>query len=173
MRKTLLGVNIPLAVFSPIILVATSNALGAPIGAAYDQGQLDGAHGQNGLVYNGREVTNIFAYDASGELLTRVQLYDQKGRPLYTVPEPWDHTTDAPYLVPNANVHGRGGWNVYPLGYLTSDQLSQNGIPKHSATPTPSVLHDLLIPSPKNSTPSGTATPVPTATPTAVATPAP
>jgi hypothetical protein len=170
MRKTLLGVNIVLILALPIVLVATGSAWGSQIDAAYAEGANDGSHEQNGLVYNGREISNIFAYDADGKPLTQVQLYDQSGHPLYTVSSPETLTTDSPYLVPFADKHGRGGWNVYPLGFITDNQLNTDGNPKRSAKSSPSTLNDLLVPPLKKATPVPTATPRPTATPTPAAT---
>jgi hypothetical protein len=166
MRTALLVVNILLIVGSPIIVYATSNAWQSQVNGWYNQGQRDGEHEQNGLEYNGRLISNIFAYDANGAPLSQVQLYDQSGRPLYTVQQPGEPTINgSTFLVPNANVHGRGGWNVYPLGYLTQDQLADTGEPRKGATPTPSRLRDTVIPPLKNATPVPTPAPTPTPAP--------
>ena len=74
-----------------------------------------------GLLSNGGEVTNIFAYGADGKPLTDVQLFDQYGDPLSLAPqdqeyiEQYSTTGEYSYLVPNENVAGRKGWNVFPL----------------------------------------------------------
>jgi hypothetical protein len=170
MRRALLGVNILLAVLTPVILVATLSGFSSQMDAAYASGQSDGEHEQNGLVYNGRQVSNIFAYDSTGTALKQVQLFDQSGRPLYTVNGPqepvfYDGST---YLVPFGSKLGRGGWNVYPLGSVTQNQLTDNGAPKKNAHAAPSALNDLLVPPLKKSTraPTATATQSPTVTPT-------
>jgi hypothetical protein len=178
MRTALVVTNVLLVLAVPVALISIGSAFGSQLDNAYAQGQNDGSHSQNGLVYNGRSVSNIFAYDASGQALTEVQLYDQTGRPLYTVPDPQDLTTDSPYLVPFAGKHGRGGWNVYPLDFVTENQLDINdGAPDKNATPSPSRLNDLLVApltaaTPK-ATPRPTAVPSETATPTATPTPTP
>jgi hypothetical protein len=182
MRRALLVTNVVLALSTPLILLATSNAFGSEVYAAYASGQDDGMHDQTGLTSNGRAITNIYAYDASGVPLKQVQLYDQTGRPLYTVQDPSQLTSeDNNNLVPYAAKHGRGGWNVYPLGYLTVHQLDSDGNPKATAVPHPSVLQDLLVPplaaEPTSTLPTATPTPGPTGTstapPTATPTPAP
>ncbi|OUE29088.1 hypothetical protein BFL36_00125 [Clavibacter michiganensis] len=70
---------------------------------------------QPGLSLDGKAITNLFAYDAEGELLDRVQLFDQDGEPLTTVSgieqdgRIMDPTTGE-YLEP-----ADGAWNAYPL----------------------------------------------------------
>ena len=84
-----------------------------------------------GLVQNGEQVTNIFAYDAEGQPLPDVQLFDQDGQPLGVV----DDSPNTPYLsqfdeagtehvlVPSRRVPGGSGWNVYPLGHVASEDV--------------------------------------------------
>jgi len=84
-----------------------------------------------GLVQNGEQVTNIFAYDAAGQPLPDVQLFDQDGQPLGVV----DDSPNTPYLsqfdeagtehvlVPSRRVPGGSGWNVYPLGHVASEDV--------------------------------------------------
>ncbi|HEY1529462.1 MAG TPA: hypothetical protein VGF80_01470 [Galbitalea sp.] len=177
MRKALLGVNILLVALTPVILIATLSGFSSQMDAAYASGANDGEHEQNGLVYNGRSISNIFAYDADGNPLKQVQLYDQTGRPLYTVDgaEELMSNFGPPYLVPFAGKHGRGGWNVYPLGFVTQNQLNDDGAPKKGAKSSPSTLNDLLVPPLHNATQPPTPTPAatPTAPPTPPATPSP
>jgi hypothetical protein len=74
-----------------------------------------------GLQHDGNQVTNIFAYGPDGEPLTDVQLFDQNGDPLSLATqdeeyvEQYQPNGDYSYLVPNENVAGRKGWNVFPL----------------------------------------------------------
>jgi hypothetical protein len=67
--------------------------------------------------------------------LNQVQLFDQDGNPLYTVED--SHTTtseNVPDLVPNNDVIGRRGWNVYPLLEIPPSELnSHTGLPKKGA----------------------------------------
>ena len=75
----------------------------------------------DGVVVDGMEVSNLFVYDAEGNPLTGVQIFDDRGRPVRTtfdegtqdwhlpgVDEPWR-------FAPVTDVDGRVRWNVYPL----------------------------------------------------------
>ena len=74
-----------------------------------------------GLWLNGRAITNIFAYDCAGNPLSDVQLFDENGAPLSLLDSetPWTlgiTEQGVEYaLVPNPEVTGSSGWNVYPL----------------------------------------------------------
>lgn len=70
---------------------------------------------QPGLSLDGKQVTNLFAYDADGNLLERVQLFDQDGEPVTTV---GSAATDGIANDPatGASVSpSDGAWNVFPL----------------------------------------------------------
>lgn len=80
-RLVLLGVNVVLVVApltwgmsSPGYLVATPDPY-----SSYEQGYRDGLRAP-GLHSWGRNVTNVFAYDAQGRPITQFQLFDQLGR---------------------------------------------------------------------------------------------
>lgn len=78
-----------------------------------------------GLIYNGLPVTNIFPYDAEGNLLRDVRLVDDQGRPLNSsverlvtpvVVELEDgNLVTSGYLRPSRGIDGAEVWNVYPL----------------------------------------------------------
>jgi hypothetical protein len=172
LRTGVLVLNVLLVLTIPVALLATSFAFSSQYSEAYADGVSDSSQDANGLVYNGHPITNIFAYDAAGKPLTSVQLFDQKGRPLDTVSDTSLAVTDPPYLVPNKNVVGRKGWNVYPLETIGADQVGGiNGLPKKGVKPKPATPTFLIVPPLANSTPTATATPVPTVTPTPVPTP--
>lgn len=86
-----------------------------------------------GLSLGGRQISNIFADDAAGRPLTDVQLFDQNGAPLTTVSDALSAQWTAAYgttgtesiLVPNSQVPGRIGWNVFPLKQIDAT----NGVP--------------------------------------------
>ncbi|MFT4220771.1 MAG: hypothetical protein QM611_09665, partial [Microbacterium sp.] len=103
----------------PILIGAAVNAMGNA-GEAVDY---DESYSTPGLVLDGKDVKNIFAYDAAGEPIDRVQLFDQDGRPLTTVGANrddgvvWDDRCgddgDAPVALTSP---GRAPvWNVFPL----------------------------------------------------------
>lgn len=79
------------------------------------------AEPQDGVYVDGILVSNLFVYDAQGHPLERVQIFDDRGRPVRTtydggwelwslpgVAEPWR-------FVSAVDVDGRDRWNVYPL----------------------------------------------------------
>jgi len=76
---------------------------------------------EDGVYVDGMQVSNLFVYDADGNPLEGVQIYDDRGRPVRTtydegyeqwmlpgVAEPWTFT-------PAQDGDGRARWNVYPL----------------------------------------------------------
>lgn len=95
--------------------------------AAYDTGMYDPyVEGDGtGVWLNGAEVTNIHAYNARGEALHGVQLFDQDGKPLTTsvpggngclekVAETDECATPGAW-VPTVLETGAQAWNVYPM----------------------------------------------------------
>ncbi len=82
-----------------------------------------------GLAVDGVRVRNIFAYDADGNPIDGVQLFDQNGDPLTTVGTGWGGDGYDEYYncgggpVPVAlTLAGRAdAWNVYPLRELRAD----------------------------------------------------
>ncbi|CCE74456.1 hypothetical protein [Clavibacter nebraskensis] len=80
-------------------------------GAAYST-----PYEQPGLSLDGKQITNLFAYDAEGDLLDRVQLFDQDGEPLTTI---GSYETDGTVSDPATGepvTPADGAWNVFPLG---------------------------------------------------------
>lgn len=71
----------------------------------------------SGLVNDHRRVRNVFAYDAQGNPLTGVQLYDQTGRPLAVDPDSFARvrTGTGPGLVYPWLNGTHELWNVFPL----------------------------------------------------------
>lgn len=76
---------------------------------------------ENGVRVDGQLVSNLFVYDAEGNPLEDVQVFDDRGRPVRTtyddgtsawslpgVDEPWTFQADA-------DLAGRERWNVYPM----------------------------------------------------------
>lgn len=76
---------------------------------------------EDGVWVDRMQVSNLFVYDAAGQPLDDVQIYDDRGRPVRTttdngwgswelpnVSEPWT-------FVPATDEDGRRLWNVYPL----------------------------------------------------------
>ncbi|MBF4617797.1 hypothetical protein ITJ44_06865 [Clavibacter sp. VKM Ac-2873] len=125
------------------------------------------------LTLDGKRISNVFAYDAEGNLLDRVQLFDQDGEPLSVVPPALaeaDPTTGEP-LEPST-----GAWNAFPLslrdagrmGHLSVEDMGSGRPPFAKALPLPAVKGGSTT-----STPSPTATPGGSSTPEASPTPEP
>ncbi|WP_051972967.1 hypothetical protein [Cryobacterium sp. MLB-32] len=84
-----------------------------------------------GLMQDGQDVTNVFAYDADGQPLRDVQLFDQDGRALNVVNDPAntpylpqpDANGDRDMVVPSLMVPGGSGWNVFPLRLVASEDI--------------------------------------------------
>jgi hypothetical protein len=137
-----------------------------------------------GLSLDGKAVTNLFAYDAEGNLLDRVQLFDQDGEPLTTVSGVeqdglvMDPTTGE-YVSP-----ADGAWNVFPLErdlLALSDGSATAGTdpvrpPFAKALPLPAASDATSTPAPTpgagtDGAPAPDATPAPEPTPTPEPTP--
>ena len=106
-RLVLLLLNV-VAVAAPVVALdisAPGYLSGSPDQwGGYGQGYTDGVN-QPGIRAGGREVSNLFAYDADGQPLSGVQLFDQDGRPLAV----------ARYQACPTQVAGRNVLNVFPL----------------------------------------------------------
>lgn len=122
-----------------VIIASTIAVLVAPMVVGVTQSQLrnwwtpeETYFPTPGLVLNGSQVTNIFAYGPDGELLIDVRLYDQSGNPLaivsedYDSPVYWDDNGDGKVQVPSDSVAGSSGWNVYPLNTVLYSQVDPN-----------------------------------------------
>lgn len=70
------------------------------------------------LMHHYDVMTNIFAYECSGQPLRNVQLFDQDGRPLdiFGSHEKYALVLNGPgALIPHPFTTSGSGWNVYPL----------------------------------------------------------
>lgn len=134
------------AVVLPFMLNAAMNDVrGAVYGGGITYASYDAY--TPGLAVDGERVRNIFAYDAQGNPLDGVQLFDQNGSPLNTVgqedsvaaSDSYFNCGGGPVTVP-LTVAGRGGlWNVYPL----------NEVPAEDACVDPANAQGLAAPAPR------------------------
>ena len=75
----------------------------------------------DGVYVDGMLVSNLFVYDADGNPLERVQIFDDRGRPVRTTYDDGDSAWSLPGVVdpwvfsPDTTADGRERWNVYPL----------------------------------------------------------
>lgn len=117
-----------------------------------------------GTAIDGEQVSNIFAYDADGNPLQGVQLFDQTGRPLdvghdTTGPEcSNEDCTLTSVRLPQILDNGRVAWNVFPLqgvdeGHATYDDSTGryllNSGEKATAPTPPFVKVPAVVPAPK------------------------
>ncbi|QTE28982.1 hypothetical protein [Pengzhenrongella sicca] len=134
-RRGLAGVNVAAVVLALPMLAAFDTAVHhrlASTGAypVYIQGPATSTPPENGVFVDGMQVSNLFVYDAAGEPLSQVQIFDDRGRPVRTtydngvdswslpgVADPWMFT-------PSLDTDGRTRWNVYPLSGRPASELA-------------------------------------------------
>ena len=106
--------------------------------ADYTAGRLGGGGTQtiiqdkavDGVVVDGMQVSNLFVYDADGNPLTDVQVYDDRGRPVRTTfdngfDQYWFPEATEPWsFVSRVDSDGRARWNVYPLQGAPTSQFT-------------------------------------------------
>lgn len=135
-------------IFAIFMLFAVSSSLRFEVQhveTVYEQGDLTGVY------LNGDEVTNLFGYDADGNLINQLQLFDQNGNPVETsvdggngcltwVLEPSRYETDNAdceqpgVWVPTQLETGTKAWNVFPMQIAESDP-SDWDLPRPDAIP--------------------------------------
>lgn len=98
--------------------------------AQVSETSMGGGSGQDGVWVDGMQVSNLFAYDAEGDPIRGVQLYDDRGRPVRTIgaDATWDtwSVPDVPgswSFQPAVASDGRTRWNVFPLSAVPADQV--------------------------------------------------
>lgn len=96
---------------------------------AYYPQYVEAAMPDDGVWVDGMQVSNLFVYDAGGNPLTDVQVYDDRGRPVRTTTDDgwgqWELPgVDVPWtFVPTIDEDGRRRWNVYPLRGAPAEQF--------------------------------------------------
>jgi hypothetical protein len=117
-RRALVGANLvaALAVVPLVAEIANQSVSWDEVGASGYEG--------SGLVLDGEMVSNVFAYDAQGNPLKDVQLFDQDGDPLDVSEDlSTGHCIDEECLRtgmyrPRTAENGLSMWNVFPLRVL-------------------------------------------------------
>lgn len=110
---------------------------GVTVQEVYVEVPVDSGPPDDGVWVDGTAVSNLFVYDADGNPLSGVQVFDDRGRQVRTtfdegwsewalpgVSEPWRFT-------PALDADGRDRWNVYPLLGAPVDAwvLDDDGLP--------------------------------------------
>jgi hypothetical protein len=141
-RLVLLVLNGLAVVMIPYLLSSTYLIDNGSYHAGYDQASATPSQPDEvpqGLMSNGTELTNVFAYDAKGRPLTGVQLFDQKGQALSVntnLIEPDATHITYPWLNGTARL-----FNVFPLPVgRIDDNTDDHRDPKAYSTLTPPKL---------------------------------
>lgn len=127
-------------------------------------------YGTDQLFYGGREVENVYAFDAEGKPLTEVYLYDEEGRPLTLTRYGCERSSGSRQKIGSDNrfprpkieqgvVDDQGNYNGYN-GYRGACR-ELGGVPFSAAIPKVTVPATTTTPSPS---PSASPTPSPTPT---------
>jgi hypothetical protein len=94
LRALLLGLNLFAVVMIPVVVNGLGHHEDLGSGRAYENGYRDAARSTReaaaklGLSLRGRQVTNVYPYDAEGHPLVGVQLFDQNGQAINVVARP-------------------------------------------------------------------------------------
>jgi hypothetical protein len=95
---------------------------------------------QDGVVVDGMAVSNLFAYDAAGNPIDGVQLFDDRGRPVRTTRDAGTDKWSLPGVaetwsfVSAQDEDGRQLWNVYPLRGAPAGSFEWNDAGQHVPT---------------------------------------
>ncbi len=123
----LLGNVLAAVAFLPVVAATGQSSYDGD--SSYDVGYQDGSNSmidepQKGVLLNGKEVTNIFAYGADGKVLKRIQLFDQDGNPIATSVPGGNGCLESTVCndgeglgvwIPSVLETGAKAWNVYPM----------------------------------------------------------
>ncbi|HEY0643782.1 MAG TPA: hypothetical protein VGD39_10210, partial [Nocardioides sp.] len=143
-RTVLLVLNIAAVVAVPVINGQLDRLSWDRYSQGYNEARWNG-NGQ-GVLNRGEQVCNIAAYDAEGQPLVGVQLFDQAGRPLSVqCYEQADHAV--PWMLGDVP-----RWNVFPLGerdrparrQVERDDVSGAAFPTPDRATTPAVTNRLV-----------------------------
>ncbi|MDX3189410.1 hypothetical protein PV458_13480 [Streptomyces sp. MN03-5084-2B] len=146
-----------------IDLFARGNSYGGP--PPYYSSTAD-HYGNDQLTYGGREVENVYAFDAEGKPLTEVYLYDEEGRPITVTRYGCEHASGSKQKI--------GQDNRFPRPKIeqgvTDDQGNYNGYNGYrgacrelAGVPFSAAIPKVTVP-PTTTTPSASPTASPTPT---------
>jgi hypothetical protein len=133
---TLIAIGNVVAVVAllPVLAVGDDGGNSNDYGSGYEDGVSSATEdgSTEGLSLNGQQLTNIYAYDATGKPLQNVQLFDQDGNPLTTQP-----LDESALVQPNRLETGEPVLNVFPLSIVAAQWDDETGGPiaKPGATP--------------------------------------
>ncbi len=148
---------------------------------SYEEGPTYEEAPAQGLLLDGVQVGNIFAYDENGDPIDRVQLFTDKGTPLNLygadskyLGYDWSIDDEGRVHVPWADSFDRDTWNVYPLRtgepYFDEDSSEASATDEQDAT-APFVRAPNTLAARPAPTEAGTPSPIPSPTEAADSTP--
>lgn len=169
LRGIRIGVTVVTLVLTPFTLVAIASSVQSLVWDSSAQTSTSYSY-TPGLSVDGQRVRNIFAFDAEGNAIPMVQLFDQDGNPLTTVGsgngpvlyDPYYYGGGGPVPVPYTAPGANNTWNIFPLreippGVMSWDPMEDIG--KATATTFPFLR---VQPVPTGAVPTPVPTPVPT-----------
>lgn len=177
LRATAVVVSVVTVLALPTTLGTLSNSLFA---AVYSNRASASQGWTPGLSVDGIRVRNIYAYDANGDALSGVQLFDQDGRPVTTVGMETTTLSDSyyaggggpvpvPYTVPGSSPI----WNAFPLREVPAEKWTWDQADLAEATLSPAPF-ERVQPLPDAAQPAlPAATPEPSTTPPTESAPTP
>ena len=77
----------------------------------------------NGILVNGRQINNIFAFDAEGNPVPLVQLFDENGLPIRFPSEELAEGWFTDWPVPNLAIDGTPQWNAFPIKFIPEQDI--------------------------------------------------
>ena len=127
-----------------------------------------------GVVNDGNPVSNVFAYDCSGEPLYNVQLFDQDGEKLAVAYSGQEYVSyydekmeKEEYAIPNQFFTSGDGWNIFPLDVNGADPYVEDADPGRFLAPLPFAGVQPLLNDCRPATPTVPEVLLPTTMPTA------
>jgi len=146
------GVIVVGNVVAAVVVLGMAASFPASLSSGYADESFDYAEDLTGVYLDGQQVTNIFAYDAAGQPLSDVQLFDQDGNPLATSVDGGNGCLDADCLtnglwLPMQLVTGQDVFNVFPMTMVEA-RWDEHGnlVPVSGARPTERVAPFLQVP---------------------------
>lgn len=145
-RLVLVGLNVGAVAALVVVNAELEDHLWDRYSQGYEQAYVGATGADQGVLNRGEQVCNIAAYDADGQPLTGVQLFDQAGRPLDVRCYGQERRT-VPWVLGDVT-----RWNVFPLGERAvparrpaeREDLTGAAFPTPDRATTPAVTNPLL-----------------------------
>lgn len=155
-RLALVGLNVLAVLLLPVATVTLADAQSSRFAQGGPYSDYSWTEEQ-GVLNHGQQVCNIAAYDAEGQPLSGVQLFDQAGRPL-DMACPGQANRKVPWVLGDVT-----RWNVFPMGErvrlarndAARSDLGEATFPTPDRATVPPVTNPLVVPEPAEETDAG------------------